>query len=53
MDISDSSNQTPTSREAKKPYEKPAFQFERVFETTALTCMKVTGTSHCSGPKKS
>jgi hypothetical protein len=25
----------------KKPYEKPAFRYERVFETTALTCGKV------------
>jgi hypothetical protein len=24
----------------KKPYEKPAFRFERVFETSALTCGK-------------
>lgn len=26
----------------KKPYEKPAFRFERVFETRALACGKVT-----------
>jgi hypothetical protein len=25
----------------KKPYEKPSFRFERVFETTALSCGKV------------
>jgi hypothetical protein len=25
---------------AKKPYSKPAFRFERVFETTALACGK-------------
>lgn len=25
----------------KKKYEKPAFRFERVFETMALTCGKV------------
>ena len=25
----------------RKPYQKPAFQFERVFETMALTCGKV------------
>lgn len=24
----------------RKPYEKPAFRFERVFETSALTCGK-------------
>jgi len=27
---------------ARKPYVKPAFRFERVFETTALSCGKVT-----------
>jgi hypothetical protein len=25
----------------KKPYEKPSFRFERVFETSALSCGKV------------
>jgi hypothetical protein len=25
----------------RKPYQKPAFQFERVFETMALSCGKV------------
>ena len=25
----------------KKPYQKPAFQYERVFETMALSCGKV------------
>jgi len=25
----------------KKPYRKPAFQFERVFETQALSCAKI------------
>jgi hypothetical protein len=29
---------------AKKPYEKPAFRFERVFVTTALSCGKVIST---------
>jgi len=28
----------------KKPYEKPAFQYERVFETMALSCGKVSPT---------
>lgn len=35
--------------EGKKPYEKPAFSYERVFETMALTCGKVSptqGTCH-------
>jgi hypothetical protein len=29
----------------KKPYSKPAFKFERVFETQALSCGKIGGTS--------
>jgi len=29
---------------ARKPYTKPAFRFERVFETTALTCGKTDPT---------
>lgn len=28
----------------KKPYQKPAFRFERVFETRALACGKVSTT---------
>jgi hypothetical protein len=41
----------PTDREplaaapAKKPYQKPAFQREQVFETMALACGKVNTTS--------
>jgi hypothetical protein len=27
----------------RKPYQKPAFQFERVFETMALSCGKTAG----------
>lgn len=27
-------------KQAKKPYTKPAFRFERVFETQALSCGK-------------
>ena len=39
----------------KKPYEKPRFRFEQVFETTALACGKVTGgiLSPCHNNKKS
>jgi hypothetical protein len=32
-------------RQTKKPYLKPTFRFERVFETQALSCGKVGGTS--------
>jgi len=28
----------------KRPYQKPQFRFERVFETQALTCGKVQST---------
>ena len=32
----------------RKPYEKPAFRFERVFETMALSCGKIDPTfGHC------
>jgi hypothetical protein len=30
---------------AKKPYQKPAFQREQVFETMALACGKINPTS--------
>ncbi len=29
---------------AKKPYQKPSFKFERVFETMALSCGKIDPT---------
>jgi hypothetical protein len=28
----------------KKPYKKPSFQHEKVFETMALSCGKLSGT---------
>ena len=31
-------------RPAKKPYQKPAVRYERVFETRALVCGKVQST---------
>jgi hypothetical protein len=36
--------QQPRQVAAKKPYLKPAFERERVFETMALTCGKVQST---------
>ena len=30
-----------SARREKKPYQKPAFEYEEVFETMALTCSKV------------
>jgi hypothetical protein len=38
----------------KKTYQKPAFRYERVFETTALSCGKVSGTGgYCNINRKS
>ena len=37
----------------KKPYQKPEFRFERVFETRALRCGKVSATqSSCTHNRK-
>ena len=37
-------DQAPEAGAAKKPYVKPAFRQERVFETMALACGKISGT---------
>ncbi len=37
---------------ARKPYQKPAVRFERVFETSALVCGKVGATQRNCGTKK-
>lgn len=37
-------DQAPEAGAAKKPYVKPAFRHERVFETMALACGKISGT---------
>ena len=37
----------------KKPYEKPDFRYERVFVTSALTCLKTGTENQCKfGTKK-
>lgn len=37
----------------RKPYQKPAFRFERVFETMALSCGKTNSTqSQCRFNRK-
>jgi hypothetical protein len=39
---------------AKKPYQKPTFRFERVFETMALACGKIRPTeAQCRFNRKS
>jgi hypothetical protein len=43
--MKDSSSDTPHTPVSKKPYEKPAFRYEEVFVTTALSCGKVNPTS--------
>jgi hypothetical protein len=42
------------STRGRKPYQKPAFRFERVFETMALSCGKISPTQgHCiTGQRK-
>jgi hypothetical protein len=37
----------------RKPYQKPEFRYERVFETRALTCGKVSPTQQsCKNNRK-
>jgi len=55
---SDRSPETPGNEQsqpgAKKPYQKPAFRYEQVFETMALACGKVNATqSQCNFNRKS
>ena len=38
------SSEKPREAAAKKPYQTPAFRFERVFEVSALSCGKISGT---------
>ncbi len=41
------------SRGPKRPYQKPAFRHERVFETRALVCGKINGTQGaCASNRK-
>ncbi|MGA1985998.1 MAG: hypothetical protein ABSG72_06985 [Candidatus Sulfotelmatobacter sp.] len=42
-----------TAAKHKKPYEKPAFRFEKVFVTTALSCGKLAGTCGSMSTKAS
>jgi hypothetical protein len=48
MSQSEETDRTVAERDArgpaKKPYHKPTFRFERVFETRALACGKVSTT---------
>jgi hypothetical protein len=52
-DENERSKRAGTSRTPKKPYTKPAVRFERVFETSALSCGKVQTTqSGCHSNRK-
>ena len=45
-----SSDELQFVEKVKKPYQKPAFRFEEVFVTSALSCGKITSTqSGCHG----
>ena len=46
LDVNDKSPDTPpTPATKKKPYVKPSFRYEKVFETTALSCGKTPNAS--------
>jgi hypothetical protein len=40
----DDENPGDSRRAVKRPYQEPAFRYERVFETMALSCGKVNAT---------
>jgi len=44
MKTQDQNRPSPRKTAAKKPYIKPSFRFERVFETRALSCGKMQDT---------
>jgi hypothetical protein len=48
MALNQASNEEQRSAETeKKPYEKPAFRYEQVFVTSALTCGKTITEGSC------
>ena len=40
--IADDKNAGDNSHQGKKPYRKPSFRYEHVFETMALACGKIS-----------
>jgi len=49
----DQKKATTTQEAVKKPYVKPAFRHEQVFETMALACGKIDNTQQqCRGNRK-
>jgi len=50
---SEKSKKAEQASQKKKTYVKPAFEHERVFETMALSCGKLSGTqAQCRSNKK-
>jgi hypothetical protein len=48
------SNSAAEAKPLKKPYQKPSFRHERIFETMALSCGKISSTqAQCSFNTKS
>jgi hypothetical protein len=46
-------NTAEQAKKTKRPYTKPAFQHEKVFETMALSCGKISATqSQCRHNRK-
>ena len=53
MDEKSKGEVTTESKLSRKPYAKPAFRFEQVFETRALICSKVSSTqAQCHSSQK-
>jgi hypothetical protein len=51
--MSNPASQKPQGPNVKKPYQKPAFRSERVFETMALACGKINATlAQCKTNRK-
>jgi hypothetical protein len=41
----------PAKASARRPYRKPAFCYERVFETQVMKCFNHGPSHHCSSPR--
>jgi len=52
MEMNDSRSDNPSTPPTKKPYEKPAFRYEQVFVTSALSCTKAGTLGQCAGQSK-
>jgi hypothetical protein len=46
-------NALDSQQSAKKPYTKPAFRSEKVFETMALSCGKIATQAQCRHKRRS